>query len=374
MPISSNNIRKRPVFKIAAIDDQEKFRPLPASCGAYPYHLNLEQIKPQLPANKLVFDVCGDTGGIILPTFQHQVVAGMIRQYRETTKLQDRSQFFFHLGDLVYNFGQEHEYYPQFFEPFKNYPGPIFAISGNHDADVDPNDPLKPKSLDAFLKVFCDIESKAISFSGDINFKSNTQPNIYWTLETPLANIICLYSNVPRFGTITPEQKDWFIEELKIAQRQRTEKAIIVCLHHSAYSADTNHGSSLRMQTFLDACFEAANVKPDLILSGHVHNYQRFNKHYPDGKVLPFVVAGAGGYAQLHPIASLNDPAFPDDSKLLDNVFLKSYCDTTHGFLKIIIEKTEEQFTLTGNYYTILAEETPNGQTILFDSFTINLR
>lgn len=373
MPTSTHNIRKRPVFKVAAVDDQEKFRPLPLPVGAYPYHLNLEKIKPQLPANKMVFDVCGDTGGIILPTFQHQVVAAMIKQYEDTIEPQDKSRFFFHLGDLVYNFGQEHEYYPQFFEPFKNYPAPIFAISGNHDADVDPNDPLKPKSLDAFLKVFCDTETRPVSFSGDINFKSNIQPNIYWTLETPLANIICLYSNVPRFGTITAEQKDWFIEELKNAKRQRTEKAIIVCLHHSAYSADINHGSSLRMQTFLDTCFETANVKPDLILSGHVHNYQRFNKQYADGKVLPFIIAGAGGYAQLHAIAELNDPAFPDNSELLDNVVLERYCDTSHGFLKITVEKIENHFTLTGNYYTVSHEEASNDQTTLFDSFIINL-
>jgi predicted phosphodiesterase len=374
MPSSTINPRKRPVFKIAAIDDQEKFRPLPLPVGSYPYHLTLEKIKQGLPANKMVFQICGDTGGITLPTFQHQVVKEMIKQCDETIIEQDKPQFFFHLGDLVYNFGQEHEYYPQFFEPFKNYPAPIFAISGNHDADVDVYDPLKPNSLDAFLKVFCDTESRPILFAGDTNFKSNIQPNIYWTLETPLANIICLYSNVPRFGTITPEQKDWFIEELKKAGDQKKEKAIILCLHHSAYSADINHGSSLRMQLFLNECFEAANIKPDIVLSGHVHNYQRFSKHYPDGKILPFIVAGAGGYAQLHPIASLNNPEFPDTSNYLDNVFLEKYCDDKHGFLKITLEKTRDQFVLSGNYYTIPTEGSSNEQTFLLDSFTINLK
>ncbi|TWJ00748.1 calcineurin-like phosphoesterase family protein [Mucilaginibacter frigoritolerans] len=374
MPSFSTNPRKRPVFKIAAIDDQEKFRPLPPPVGSYPYHLVLEELKPNLPENKMVFHICGDTGGITLPTFQHQVVSEMMKQYDETIVEQDKPQFFFHLGDLVYNFGQEHKYYPQFFEPFKNYPAPIFAISGNHDADVDANDPLKPKSLDAFLKVFCDTQSRPIPFAGDTNFKSNIQPNIYWTLETPLANIICLYSNVPRFGTITPEQKDWFVEELKKAGNQKNEKAIVICLHHSAYSADTNHGSSLRMQLFLNECFEDANVIPNIVLSGHVHNYQRFSKHYPDGKVLPFVVAGAGGYAQLHAIAPLNDAEFPDTSNYLDNVFLEKYCDNKHGFLKIAIEKTADQFNLSGNYYTIPTEGTLNEQASLLDSFTINLK
>ncbi len=372
MSSSPNNLRKRPVFKIAAIDDQEKFRPLPPPIGQYPYHLNIDQILPNLSGNKLTFQVCGDTGGMSLPTFQHQVVNEMNKQF-DVPSPGDRPQFFFHLGDVVYNFGQEHEYYPQFFDAFKHYPAPIFAIPGNHDADVDPLDPLKPQSLDAFLKVFCDTESRPISFAGDTGFKSNIQPNVYFILKTPLANIICLYSNVPRFGTITPEQKNWFMEALKGADSERNEKAIIVCLHHSAYSADTNHGASLPMQHFLNSSFEATGVLPDLVLSGHVHNYQRFNKRYPNGKIVPFIVAGAGGYAQLHTIAPLNDPAFPDDSSMLDNVSLQKYCDNTHGFLKISIEKSDTQFTLTGDYYTILAPGDNNQSATHYDNFIISL-
>jgi len=34
----------------------------------------------------------------------------------------------FHLGDVVYNFGEWNYYYDQFYEPFRNYAAPIFAI------------------------------------------------------------------------------------------------------------------------------------------------------------------------------------------------------------------------------------------------------
>ncbi|PIH03164.1 hypothetical protein CS542_02890 [Pedobacter sp. IW39] len=37
------------------------------------------------------------------------------------------------------------------------------------------------------------------------------------------------------------------------------------------YSADFNHSSSLPMINFMEDCFEAAGVTPDLVLSGHVH-------------------------------------------------------------------------------------------------------
>ena len=365
--------RTKPVFKIAAIDDQEKFKLLPAPTGAYPYHLDIEKILPGANQQKMVFHIAGDTGGFQLPAIKHVVVNEMVKQCNAPVKKTDRPSFFFHLGDVVYNFGQADQYYPQFFEPYKNYPGPVFAIPGNHDADVDLFDLLCPQSLQAFMKVFCDTQPRYVKFAGDSKRKSNIQPNVYWTLETPLANIIGLYSNVPRFGTITPVQRDWFIDELRSAGKLRNEKALLVCLHQSAYSGDTNHGSSLRMQTFLDAAFEAADVYPDIVLSGHVHNYQRFTKKYPDGKTLPFVVAGAGGYADLHKMAAVGDPDFPDNSTILENVVLENYCDDAHGFLKITIEKNENQFVLQGDYYNVSVNDGIHSTSYLFDSFLVDL-
>jgi hypothetical protein len=65
--------------------------------------------------------------------------------------------FFFHLGDVVYNFGEGQYYYDQFHEPFRSYDRPIFAIPGNHDGSVfgkHPNVPQVP-TLAAFLRNFC---------------------------------------------------------------------------------------------------------------------------------------------------------------------------------------------------------------------------
>ena len=373
MLATHDNIRKRPVFKLAAIDDQEKFKPLPPPPGVFPYHLDIKQVLPNLPQKKMLVHMAGDTGGLTFPTFKHRVADEMTRQCQEAVLPPDRPSFFFHLGDVVYNFGQADQYYPQFFEPYQHYPAPIFAIAGNHDGDIDPLDSKAPQSLEAFMQVFCDSKSQPVSFAGDSKRYSNIQPNIYWTLKTPLAHIICMYSNVPRFGTITAEQKEWFIQELKNAAAGNSEKAIILCIHHAPYSADTNHGSSMPMQLFLNAAFEEAKVIPDIVFSGHVHNYQRFNKLYANGKLVPFIVAGAGGYADLHKIAPPGDFSFPDKNSLLNNVNLEKYCDTTHGFLKITLEKTEEKFVLKGDYYTIPHEADNNLQASIFDSFMIDI-
>jgi hypothetical protein len=364
---SSTNTRSRPVFKTAALDDQEKFKPLPSPAGPYPYHLDIKNIAPDLPLNKMVFHMAGDTGGLTSPVYKHRVANAMIKQCRETGAPADRPQFFFHLGDVVYSYGQAEEYCPQFFEPYTDYPNPIFAIPGNHDADLDPFDTVKRQSLEAFTQVFCNTSASPIPFAGNSARKSNVQPNVYFTLKTPLANIICLYSNVPRFGTITPIQRDWFISELKTAAGE--DKALIVCLHHAPYSADINHGSSLNMQLFFQSAFDEAGVIPDIVFSGHVHNYQRFSKQYPNRRIVPFIVAGAGGYADLHKIAQPGDPAFPDNHPQFDNVLLENYCDYSHGFLKISIEKTAGSISINGEYYIIGYEEPGKQATSLFDSF-----
>ena len=65
--------------------------------------------------------------------------------------------FFFHLGDVVYNFGEGQYYYDQFYEPFRAYDRPIFAIPGNHDGMVFGDEPDLPRvpTLTAFLRNFC---------------------------------------------------------------------------------------------------------------------------------------------------------------------------------------------------------------------------
>lgn len=342
-----------PVLKKDQPDDTFKFQPLPEPTGKYPYHLSLKTIQPAASHDKLIFHMVGDTGSVRNPGFQRLVAAEMIKQYQGAEAVQDQPQFLYHLGDIVYNFGEEDQYQKQFFEPYQKYPGPIFAIAGNHDSDVNPDSKVPYKSLSPFTAVFCDTECRPIRFSGDIARKSMIQPNIYWTLETPLANIIGLHSNVPKFGIIPPEQRSWFIEELKTSHQERPGKALIVCLHHAPYSADINHGSSLPMIKFLESAFEETGIRPDIVFSGHVHNYQRFEKQYADGTTLPFIVAGGGGYDELHPIALEDDDWFSGETPLFEGVQLQSYCDNKHGFLKIAIEKHERGLTLTGEYYTI---------------------
>jgi predicted phosphodiesterase len=358
-----------PVVKLNQPDDSYKIQPLPKPQGDYPYHLSSNNISA-VKEHKLVFHMVGDTGGRVNPDFQKKVATEMSRQFNSDLQNLDQPKFLYHLGDVVYHFGEAEHYYEQFFSPYREYPAPVFAIAGNHDSDVNTQNPIPYQSLSAFQSVFCSRNSEPIPFSGDAQWKSMTQPNIYWTLETPLATIIGLHSNVPKYGYVDEEQRKWFVEELKVASSLQPEKAIIVCVHHAPYSADVNHSSSLAMISLLEQAFQESGVRPDIIFSGHVHNYQRFQKTYTDGKILPFVVAGAGGFDEIHAIASVDQPAYSSDHPLLKDVELINYFDTQHGFLKIILERSAEGIRLTGEYYTIPHQIDPEEPASLADRFS----
>ena len=372
--IPSHKVTK-PVFKKNQPDDSFKFQPLPKPSGAYPYQLKLTEVIPEFTSDKMVFHMVGDTGGIKSPRFQQLIASEMAQQYTEAEDAASTPKFLFHLGDIVYHFGEADQYYNQFFKPYSVYPGPIFAIAGNHDSDVNLLNPKPYASLSAFKTVFCATEPSIVPFSGGALRKSMIQPNIYWSLDTPLATIIGLHSNVPKFGVITPEQREWFVETLKHADQKRPDKAVIICIHHAPYSADINHGSSIPMITFLDGVFSETGIKPDAVFSGHVHNYQRFSKQYDDGSTVPFIVCGAGGFDELHSLALTTDPNFTTINPLFDNVELESFSELKHGFLKISLEKTDEGLNLTGSYYTIPHDERPDEseKSVLADEFVLQL-
>lgn len=361
-----------PILLKGEFADAAKFIPLPPITGKWPFHLNIEDVEPRvkLRPGEMVFNVVGDTGSAKDLSFQRLLALQLVKQARSADS---PPQFLYHLGDIVYDHGEEHEYPAQFFRPFEDYPGPIFSIPGNHDAEINPLSDTAYDSLSAYRKVFCDSRQRDVPFSDGSTRKSMIQPNIYWTLNTPLATIIGLYGNVAKFGLITEDQRFWFVEELKKAALDQGEKALIVCLHQSPFSADTNHGSSEAMIRFLEGAFEEAAVKPDLVLGGHVHNYQRFVKEYPDGPSVAYVVAGAGGYATLHSIAGQDDPAIRHDRHLMGNTRLERYCTEQYGFLKLRIQRRQEGLCLIGEYYTIPsdAKYDRDFDVTLFDCFEI---
>ena len=165
--------------------------------------------------------------------------------------------FFFHLGDVIYNFGEAEYYYDQFYEPFRAYDRPIFAIPGNHDGAVTythgGSNPDVP-SLEAFIANFCTPTPQKPPDAGGLARTTMTQPGVYFTLDAPFVSIIGLYTNVlegpgvltdedGHYPTLTGDgQYDWLVSELQrlAPLRKALDRAVILACHHPPASADTD--------------------------------------------------------------------------------------------------------------------------------------
>lgn len=346
----------------------QPWRDLPSPTGPSPFHLSLdvvlskEAIQTIKNSGRMVFHSVGDTGGVNTPT-QVENVARFMEQDFANPDPSLHPSFFYHLGDVVYYDGETANYFPEFYEPYNAYPAPIFAIPGNHDGDVDPV--TGETSLQAFVNNFCAPAPVHRPEAKDSPRDAMTQPNVYWTLDTPFATIIGLYSNCPEGGELRPDQVAWFQSELQSAP---AGKALIVAVHHPLYSAYGGHPGSQHLHSILDNASSKAGRVPDLVFTGHVHNYQRFTGTLA-GKQLPFIVAGAGGYnAQLHVLARVfHNTKLPIKMTGSDAV-LESLCDSKHGYLRIQVTKQ----TIRCDYFAVPDPGTPAGGSLkAFDSVTV---
>jgi hypothetical protein len=276
------------------------------------------------------------------PEVQQIVADHMEAQARQ----KDAPSFFYHLGDVAYYFGEADEYFPQFFHPYEKYPRPIFAIPGNHDGDLKPSD-HGGRSLEAFVDTFCQPEVRISPLSSDAPRVTMTQPNVYWTLVAPCLTIVGLYTNVPEGGELDARQKQWLRQELTEAP---TDRPLLVATHHPIYSLDDQHSGSEYMGEQLDGAIGDTGRLPDLVLSAHVHDYQRFTRPF-QGREIPYLVAGASGYWHLHRL-----PKAPDGSSIAapvripqQEITLENYVDDRHGFMRLTVTRTR----ITGEYFTV---------------------
>jgi acid phosphatase type 7 len=245
IPPISTAAAQFPVQATKFQDPHFPFQPLPPPNGPSPYRFDLSQllsaedIATIKSAHSMVFHSVGDTGDY--RGQEQDFVAGMMKHDAETQPANKKPAFYYYLGDVVYFAGDLDRYAANFYETYKDYPGFIVSIPGNHDCQPDdPQDgPVDPTKfpLDGWIQNFM---SKNPGLLGSLKTGSGrTQmdlPNVYWTFTTPFATIIGLFSNVGETqGEIHQDQIDWFQGELKAAD---PNLALIVAVHHPPFSGD----------------------------------------------------------------------------------------------------------------------------------------
>jgi hypothetical protein len=301
-------------------------------------------------AGQIVFHSVGDTGSVDGPTTQSLVADKMVTDFSETNAA-DVPSFFFHLGDVVYYFGEATYYYDQFFEPYRAYPAPIFAIAGNHDGVVYSGDP--ETTLEAFLRNFCAASAAPSPDAGGLLRTTMIQPGVYFTLEAPFVRILGLYSNVLEdpgvisdengSNTVLDQRQITFLSTaLKRAKSEKFTGAVIIAVHHPPFTGGSTHGGSPLMLDDIDSACTTAGFYPHAVFSGHAHNYQRFTRLI-NGYQTPYIVAGCGGHNPLSKMSGTYRTPYTID----DTLTLESYDDADYGYLRVIVNAT----TMTVEYH-----------------------
>lgn len=194
------------------------------------------------------------------------------------------------VGDIVYETGLAREYLKNFFpyymsleaSPVRGAPLlgkiPFYSVIGNHDVlsyDLDQNPDglayfhymdlpmnapqgefyLKPKGSDEIIKTF----------------KSITRPRYpsmtNYSFDYGNIHILVLDSN-PYTSPLDAQLLPWLVNDLRSSKADWK----IVSFHHPGFNSNAAHNDDQLMR-LLSPIMEELNV--DMVLSGHVHNYQR---------------------------------------------------------------------------------------------------
>lgn len=369
------------------------------------------------------FHMAGCAGDFLHHNYQQAVANAMAAQVYSpgfpgvSNGPATNASFFFHLGDVVYkpdevdkkisgneSVDQQQMYNDQFYMPYKDYNRSIFAIAGNHDGKNSPSN--DSSAIHHFLLNFCSPQRTLSPDNQTDGRLAMNQPYVYWRLDTPLAYIIGLYSNIANGGILDDPtrhpkgpQYQWLVEQLKAVKTQNASnaqrKAVLLAVHYPPYSGATNFkkrgdptlGPSPGDATarpfghLLEQAFKESGQRPDVVFSAHAHLYQRLTYCYHDRWEVPYIIAGCGGHAPIENMWDHCNPAKPPAMpKILpfdvvlpaglklpagSRVQVHACNDQSFGFLRVTI--TEGQ--LTGEFFAVTQDSLT-----LADAFVLDMQ
>ena len=172
--------------------------------------------------------------------------------------------------------------------PARTFPGPMYAILGNHDY----NDEKGHASVEAQL-AYARRQPRPRWTLPDRWYRFDVSPDVSTAARSkPLATVLALDTNFVYSDRdwVTPgdrkRQMKWLRAQL---EQPRTAPWLFVIGHHPVYS-NGKHGDSEVLVNGLDPLLRKNRV--DLYLSGHDHDLQHLEF---DGHPTSFVVSGGGG-------------------------------------------------------------------------------
>ncbi|HEX6226472.1 MAG TPA: metallophosphoesterase family protein [Chryseolinea sp.] len=223
------------------------------------------------------FVVLGDFGS---GSQEQATIASLIARHKP--------QFIVTTGDNVYENGLEEEYrrnlFPIYLSPQADRGAsmmskiPFYMVLGNHDVRSDSLD-KNPGSFAYFyysdLPLNAPLTERAATIRGSSDlvkaFKKNTKPRFprisNYSFQYGNVHMVCLDAN-DYINPLDPQLVNWLRNDLG----QSTSEWKIVTFHHPGFNSSIAH-YEYQLMRLLSPLFEQLGV--NLVVTGHVHNYQR---------------------------------------------------------------------------------------------------
>jgi Calcineurin-like phosphoesterase len=354
-------------------------------------------------AKYITFHLIGDSGATAQSKYLSEIkAADAVTNDFHSSSPANRPSFMFHLGDVVYNFGEWNYYYDQFYEPFRNYAAPIFAIPGNHDSFVLPGTAKGDEPLTTFLRNFCGTTLAVTKDAASLHRTCMMQPGVYFALDAPFVRILGLFSNAledpgvissesgmtgaapkgkkgskgknagtPKWPAVPDYQLEFLTSQFEQIKSSNYSGAVIIAVHHPPFTYSPNttgsgggkHYASPIMLAEIDTICQQTGVYPHAVISGHAHNYQRYTRKLIFGGKdysVPFIICGDSGHNVTSVVSSSFGKKVPEPADNLDvsymdtstvvktmGLTLNKHDQTNSGFLRVSV--TAQKLTITFN-------------------------
>ena len=251
------------------------------------------------------FLLLGDTG------------EGDFSQYALIPAIEAKGQdtaFMFICSDVIYPIGNVNDYMDKFYRPYRSYPGPIYAIPGNHDwydglqafmrhfcareppEAVRERLPLKARVRERMWRKPPIFDPRAFDESVSLRAEPAQQQPVrqhgpYFVIETERLSLVGIDTGITK--DLDHEQGEWL---LRVSSRSPKPKLLLTgtpIYVHNTYQPLEIVGGAGGFST-VDAIVREPSHNYVAAIGGDIHNYQRYPVRV-DGRQIEYIVSGGGG-------------------------------------------------------------------------------
>jgi hypothetical protein len=248
---------------------------------------------------RISFLVMGDTGEG--DASQYAVVPPLLSAGADTA-------FLFICSDVIYPAGGIEAYRDRFFRPYAAYPGPIYAVPGNHDwyddlagfmfhfCGLERRPPVRAESVKGWIRNLLSskpkrsdpVEVAEMRALRGAPAQRTRQPASYFAIDAGPLRLVAIDTGIT--GVIDRDQGEW----LRRVSRE-SDKPKVLLTGKPFYVDGAHRPGRIEDGGTVDEIVRDREHNYVASIGGDIHNYQRYPVSLPDGRTIQYIVSGGGG-------------------------------------------------------------------------------